>query len=100
MTCEIVDRYVETEIDYVLRNGDYTVNGSQIMYCRSKSVDYGSYTQECAVALILSVNTKGVFVKYESALIEGSKIRYSYYVDNQPLENPSLVRSVLNAINH
>ena len=38
MACEIVDRYVETEIDYVLRNGEYTVSddGSKIMYKRSK----------------------------------------------------------------
>ena len=102
MACEIVDRYVETEIDHVLRNGDYMVSddGSQIMYKRSKGVDYGSYTQEGAVVLILTVNSKGVYVKYESALIEGSKIHYSYYVDNQPLKNLSLVRSVLNALKH
>lgn len=102
MACEIVDRYVETEIDHVLHNGEYTVSddGSKIMYKRSKVVDYGSYTQEGAVVLILTVNSKGVYVKYESALFEGSEIHYSYHVDNQPLKNLSLIRSVLNALKH
>lgn len=101
MACEIVDRYVETEIEYVLRNGEYMVsnNGSQIMYKRSKVVDYGSYTQECVVCLTLTKKNNRVYVKYESALIEGSKIHYSYYVDNQPLKNSFLVHSVLETLN-